>query len=178
MIESKYSFQKQLNDKNIVMTRNYTNQMVHNFKWYMINTADKYDQEIKEIKEQKNESKIKIINKINKFTDLNHIIIFDGTIIFISQTDVSLIFNLINNSKESTIYTFDYKIKSFLPEDFQKIYIILKFLEIISIWTSIFPSFSSYFIYKSYTKLQENRIKFNYLNLQNSNTYEIKNDNY
>ena len=130
------------------------------------------DYETSEIKKRKNESKIITIDIIDESFGPYFVVIYDYTILFLKN--ISLLPQLINNFDASTIFIMSLDIKSHFPNEFPskiyeyekydyKVYLttiksfsknfIIKYTEypeVCKIWKLVLPSFSSYFINKSY----------------------------
>ena len=161
MIECISSFQKWINNGNIQTHNRFFNKIIKQFKCLLLQK----EQDYKNINQNfNNESKIIIIDKIN---DLNgyYVVIFDFTILFISDT--SKLPNIINNFNESTIFSlFDYHNSPFLINFQEKINIyekkemisyFSKYIKIkiegqnkIEIWNHVKACISSFFINKGY----------------------------
>lgn len=192
MDEAIITFQKLFNKKEIKMECKPVNQIIQNFKFYMI-MQDGNDHELSDIKEQVNRIKIIVINKIKEYKDKLLIIVFDHTIILISESKITFFFKLFNFMHDSIIFSLSNDVKSLLPTNLQNIFIkyeedetmkhfsnhfVIKqpnFIEIKIFWSTILPSFSSYFINKCYLKLQNQRQKNEFTNI---NENEIKEGKY
>ena len=192
MLGSLNNFLKLINNDKIIMHNKRLDNLVHKFKGYIVFK----DFETSDIQERKNESKIIIIDVINETNGPYFVVVYDYTILFL--TNISLLSNLIKDFETSTIYTIYLDTKSHLPNEFQKkiheyvdsdYQVYLKTIENFSdkfrikstgyqgvdnIWKLVQPSFSSYFINKSYQKLEKERMNLNYIEITEFDFIELQ----
>lgn len=117
MMKNIYKFQKALNNKEIKMRNNSLNPIIQSFKCFLFESNNIIDKEIIEIKKNKNESKIIIVDRIFKLNE-QYVIVFDQTIIFSSDSNISFLLESINYSKESKIFISQHEIKNVLNTDY------------------------------------------------------------
>ena len=185
MIECISSFQKWINNGNIQTHNRFFNKIIKQFKCLLLQK----DQDYKNINQNfNNESKIIIIDKIN---DLNgyYVVIFDFTILFISDT--SKLPNIINNFNESTIFSlFQYDNSQFFTtfQDKISIYEVDKMISDFSqaikptireqdknkIWNLVKAGISSFLINKSYLVQRNKRFDIKQTEYKENDFIELK----
>ncbi|KAK8899031.1 hypothetical protein M9Y10_001328 [Tritrichomonas musculus] len=193
MITKLTEFQKIFNDHQIIFSTSNHNKIIKGFTCHLITEKSQAD----DLQNLLNKSEIIMIDEIDEQNDQYFVIFVDNAIIFIHEID--LLSNLfIKKERYCTIIASEKINKELLShelhldfcediEEYEKQFyneIINKFSENFSIskrnqkfvkeiWKLISPSFSAYFINKSYKKLEQNKISKTKIEINDLNEDDI-----
>ncbi|KAK8834105.1 hypothetical protein M9Y10_031441 [Tritrichomonas musculus] len=181
MINKLAEFQKAFNNHQIRLLNQYHTKVIEDFTCYLITEKS----QAKDLQNLVDKSEITIIDNIGEQNDRYFVIFIDEAIIFIEDCGIDLLSTLfIAKERNRTIIAsekinkeqlseelhlnFYEEIKEYEKEfyneiinEFSKSFSIRKEnkMRVKEIWKLILPSFSAYFINKSYKKLEQNKIK-------------------
>ncbi|KAK8839738.1 Receptor-interacting serine/threonine-protein kinase 1 [Tritrichomonas musculus] len=194
MINKLAEFQKAFNNHQIRILNQYHNKVIEDFTCYLITEKS----QAKDLQNLVDKSEITIIDNIGEQNDRYFVIFIDEAIIFIEDCGIDLLSTLfIAKERNRTIIAsekinkeqlseelhlnFYEEIKEYEKEfyneiinEFSKSFLISQENQnqVKEIWELILPSFSAYFINKSYKKLEQNKIKETKIEINQLNYYE------